>query len=157
MLCPVVNGNVHAGNHGNCEAKGPKEKQEALTQYLTSLVGTTNNKAGLPYWISALWSVDDLAKLHTLPVLLFCLAVQKLGTNKSSDEDAIIGELFKELDDTNLKIICLLFRAKLLNAGGSEAEWEFHAVRLLERLIGTLRIDKLRPLGIIPSFYKLED
>ena len=39
--------------------------------------------------------------------------------------------------------------------GGAEPEWEFHAVRLLEKLVGTLRIDKLRPIGILPSFYKL--
>ena len=38
---------------------------------------------------------------------------------------------------------------------GGEPEWEFHAVRLLEKLAGALRIDKLRPIGILPSFYKL--
>ena len=66
----------------------------------------------------------------------------------------MIGEFFKELDNTNLEIKGHLFRTKLLNVGGSESEWEFHAVGLLEKLVGALRIDKLRPIGILPSFYK---
>ena len=80
------------------EANGPREKQHALTQYFTSLVGTTNNKAGLPDWIFKTWSVEEMTKLPALSITLLRTAVLKLGINKSSHEDAIIGEFFKEMD-----------------------------------------------------------
>ena len=58
---------------------------------------------------------------HVFSTTLLRTAVLKLGTNKSSHEDALVGEFFKELDDTNLEIIGELFRAKLLNVGGGGA------------------------------------
>ena len=118
LLCPYVDGCVHVGGHRYREVNGPREKQQALTSYFTSLVGTTNNKAGLPDWVFKTWSVEDISKLPALSNTLLRIAVLKLGTNKSSREDAIIGEFFKEMDDTNLEIIGVLFRVKLLNVGG---------------------------------------
>jgi hypothetical protein len=80
--------------------------------------------AGLPNWFFQTWSVEDMSLLPRISITLLRTAVLKLGTNKSSHEDALIGEFFKELDDTNLEIIGELFRAKLLNVGGGGARME---------------------------------
>ena len=124
LLCPDVDGSVHVGGHRYREVNGPQEKQQALTSYFTSLVGTSMHKAGLPNWVFQTWSVEDMCKLPRISTTLLRTAVLKLGINKSSHEDALIGEFFKELDDTNLEIIGELFRAKLLNVGGGGARME---------------------------------
>ena len=70
-------------------------------------------------------------------------------------DDCVLSEFIKALDDNALEVLAALFKVKLLNPGGAEEEWQFHSVRLLEKLANTIRIDKFRPIAILPTLYKL--
>jgi hypothetical protein len=135
---------------------GPIEQRRALNIFFGDLFSYSKFKfsEALPHWIHEEFHASTLEQLPRLSVSLLRLSAAKLGKGKSTADDHVLGEFVSDLDDYNMAIFVNIFKNRLLNKSGFELCWALHVVKLIEKNANTLRIDRFRPIALLPSIYK---